>query len=297
VAELFYESAYGDVRLFLTKISTDRSRDLVVHPLSTGNEYVVQDRGTTAGQRARCTVLFARMPGDELSPLERCRRLQAVVDDKPRIFRHPSSGSYLARIGPFTEDIDEHGIITAELEVVRIAPIAAVSDAGAGTIPATGEGAVDAAADELAAELADVDIDSLLPLEAKAAVTDWTSTDKVDTRKVLTQVGSLTAKAGAQADALEGDIGLWQAFKSTVLLAQSIRDAAEAATSGSLSTFLLRIASPVALRAVLASVYGADEADARYDEVLALNDLVSPAWIDPGTDLVMPQLTSLARSA
>jgi len=291
----FYESRFGDLRLFLTKVSTDRSRTLVVHEPSSGDEYVAQDRGR-APLRTRCSVLFARMRGDDLSPIERCQRLQAAVDDKPRIFSHPTSGSYLARIGPFTEDIDEHSVITAEIEVLRVGQTEAVSPAGAGAIAATGVGAVDAAADALDLELADIAINSPLPADTKAAVASWSSTDTVNTRQVVTQVGSLTSRLGDQADDLEGDIGFWPAYKATVLLSEAVRLAAAAATSDTAQTFVVRIAAPVALRAVLASVYSAEEADARYDQVMLLNDIASPAWLEPGSDLVLPQRTAVSRS-
>jgi len=292
---VFYEGSFGGVRLWLSKISTDRSRAQVVHELN-GDEHVVQDRGR-ALVRARCTVQFDRMKDDDLEPLERLQALNAVIDDKPRIFRHPSSGSYLARIGSFQEDIDEHGTITAEIEVLQVADVQAVFPAGAGTIAATGEGAVAAASDALDLELADVALASPIGGNAKAAVDGWTSSETVDTRAVLTQVGSLTSDLGAQADTLDGDIGLWSAFKATVLLSEAVRAAADAATADTAQTFVVRIASPVALRAVLASVYSAEEADARYDQAMQLNDIASPAWLEPGTELLLPKTVARRRSS
>lgn len=292
---VFYKSSFGDLRLWLTNISTDRTRDLVEHKLSAGDEHVVQDRGRGI-VRARCSVLFASMAGDDLSPLDRCRALQAIVDDKPRVFSHPTSGSYLARIGPFTEVVDERGVITADIEVVRVAPIEGVSPAGAGTISIAGFGAVKAAADELAAQLKDIGIPSTLPDDATAAVDSWSETDLIDPRTVLTQVGSLTSQAGTQADALDDDIDAWSAFKATVLLAEAIRSAADASTASTAQTFVVKIGQPVALRALLAGIYSAEEADARYDQAMALNDLPSPAWLEPGSELVLPQITPPARS-
>lgn len=290
----YYSSSYGDVRLFLSAITTDRTRTQVVHELSSGDEHVVQDRGR-APLRTRCTVLFARMREDDLEPLERCRRLQEIVDDQPRIFRHPTSGSYLARIGAFSEQIDSSGQITAELEVIQVAPIEAVAGAGAGALTATGEGAVDAAADALSAELAELDMESPLLEQTKAAVDGWTEDEQVDTRRVLTEVGSLTASLGALAATLEQDIGLWPAYCRTVLLAEAVRAAGDAATSDTAQTFVVHIAAPVALRAVLASVYSADECDARFQQAMALNDIDTPAWLEPGTELLLPQLTAETR--
>jgi hypothetical protein len=180
--------------------------------------------------------------------------------------------------------------------VIQVAPVEAVADAGAGAIPATGEGAVKSAADALAAELADVDLTSTLPDDSVAAVDGWMSSDTVNTREVLTEVGSLTSQLGEQADTLQSDIGLWSAYKATVLLSDTVRAAAASATADTAQTFVVRIAAPVALRALLAAVYSAEEADARYDQALALNDIPSPAWLEPGTELLLPQLTATARS-
>src|SRR5206468_915528 len=43
----WYRSSFGELRLWLSRISTDRSRDLVVHSPSAGPDHVVQDRGPT----------------------------------------------------------------------------------------------------------------------------------------------------------------------------------------------------------------------------------------------------------
>jgi hypothetical protein len=127
-------------------------------------------------------------------------------------------------------------------------------------------------------------------------VDSWSSTDTVNTRQVLTELGSLTAQLGDQADALEGDLGLWSAFKATILLAEAVRVAADAATSDTAQTFVVLISAPVALRALLASIYPADEMDDRYVQAMALNDILSPAWLEPGTELLLPQLAAAARS-
>lgn len=291
----YYRSSFGGLQLWLNKLSTDRGRTQVVHELSSGDDYVVQDRGRVP-QRARGTAMFDWMDGDAIEPLDRLRALQALVDEKPRILSHPVSGSFLARVAAFTEEVDERGVITAELEFIPVSAIAAVAPAAAGGIPATGQGAVQAAAAALAFELEDAGIDSTLPDDAIAAVNSWSDTDLIDPRTVITQTGSLTSQLGAQADELDGDIALWSAFKATVNLAEAVRTAAQAATALSAQNFAMLVGGPVALRAILASVYSAEEADFRYDEVLQLNDIANPAWIEPGTQLLLPLPTPSARS-
>jgi hypothetical protein len=291
----YYKSSFGDLRLWLSRISTSAGRDQVVHELSAGDDFVVDDRGQGL-LRARCSVLFADMVEDSLSPIDRLRALRAAVDGKPRIFRHPIEGSFLARVGPFDYEINSDSTITAELELVQVAEVEAVSPAGAGGIPTSGEGAVDAAAESLTAELGELGLASTLPADASAAVDGWAASESPNPRDVLAETGSLTANLGELASKLEAGLATWAAFKATIQLAEAVRAAAEAHTAATATTFALRVGGAVALRALVASVYGGEDAEQRYAEVLLLNDLATPMLLEPGTELQMPALPPAARS-
>lgn len=298
MADVYYQSAFGGLRLWLGSISTERSRSQVVHELSAGDEYVVQDRGR-GPRRVRCQVLFDWMDGDDLSPLERARKLQALVDDQPRLFTHPIDGTFLARVGPFNDQLDSSGTLTAQLDFIAVSDVQPISPNGAGGIPPSVDGAVASAAAALQFEVDGLTLEdsdpALLAQQAADAAQDWATSDNLNARDVLAQTGSLTSSLGAQADSMSNDISLWSAFKATVLLAETVRVAAQAATAGTAATFLLRIGSPVALRALLASVYPADEAAARYDQVMQLNDIATPAWLAAGAELQLPLPTPGAR--
>lgn len=292
-----YLSSFGGLRLWISKLSTNKSRDIVVHDLTAGDDHVVQDRGR-ALLHARATVLFDYMDGDDIAPLDRLRKLTAMVDDNARMFAHPAEGSYLARVGPFNYEVDENSNITAEIEFFQVAPVAPVAAASAGAILAPGDGTVATAADDMTNELAELGITSPIPAQASAASDSWATSDgALSPRNVTTTTGSLTSDLGDQADELEGDIGAWQAFKATVILAESIRMAASAATAQTAQTFALRIGAPIALRALLVSVYPADQADDAFDAAMAINDIAAPAWIEIGTVLQLPQPKPVARSA
>jgi hypothetical protein len=291
----WYKSAFGGLRLWLGSVSTERSRSHVVHELSAGDEYVVQDRGK-GPIRVRCSVLFDWMDGDDLSPIDRARKLQTLVDDQPRLFTHPIDGTFLARVGPFNDEIDASGVITAQLEFIAVSEVKPVSPIGAGGgIPASGSGAVSSASAAMTSELADVGMTSSTPAEAAAAADSWAASEDVNPRDVLTQTGSLTSDLGDQAVGMEGDINLWSAFKSTILLAETVRIAAQSATASTSQTFVLRVGSTVALRTLLAGIYPADQAAERYDDVMRLNDIATPAWLDEGSELVLPLPSPLAR--
>lgn len=292
----FYKSNFGDLRLWLSRISTDKSRSQVVHELSSGDDYVVQDRGR-APLKARCTVLFDWMNGDDTEPIDRLRKLSALVDDKPRLLSHPIEGTFLARVGPFNYDIDEHGVITADVEFTRVADTIAVVPAGAGGIPAAGQGAVAQASAAFIADILAIGVESSLGTDAAAAADSWAASDNPNPREVLAQTGSLTDQLGDQADEIDDDLAKWQAFKSTVLLADAVRSAAEAATADTASTIIVKVSSTIALRALLASVFGADEVDAQYPRALLLNDIANPAWLELGSELVLPAPIALPRGA
>lgn len=292
----FYRSSFGDLPLWISRIYTDKSRSQVIHELSAGDDYVVQDRGQ-APLKSRVTILFDWMNGDDLAPLDRLRKFTALVDDKPRMFTHPVEGTFLARVGAWNYDVDASGVISGEAELIRVGDVAAVSPAGAGGIPAAGDGAVAAAADALDLELEGIGQPSVLPQQAAAAVDGWAAQGTPNPRDVLTQTGSLTQRLGDQAAGFESDLNDWAAFKATLLLAESVRAAAESATADTASTFVVKIGSTIALRALIASIYGADEADRRYEQAMQLNDIANPAWIEPGTELVLPQSPPPPRTA
>lgn len=295
VEDILYESRFGGLRLWISRLSTNKSRTLVKHELSSGDDYVVQDRGREL-LSATASLLFDWMDGDQLSPLQRLNSLRAAIDDQPRIFAHPVEGSFLARVGDFKYDIDESGVISAQsVEFVAVSDVQAVATATAGNLLGPGIGIASVAVDELLAELEDSGITSTTPAIAQATVDGWT--DDTSPREILAETGSVTSMLGAQADGYDSDIGLWQAFKQTVILAEAVRIAADAATSTSASTFLVRIGTPIALRALLQNTYPADEADERYDDIMQLNDIASPWSIDQGTELLMPLPAPLPRGA
>lgn len=288
------ETKFGGLRLFVTRIATARPRTQVRHGLSDGDDHVVQDRGRGLFV-ARCSVIFAHMRDDELEPLERLQRLLALVDDKPRLFSHPLEGDFLARVGPFEYTFEATGTYSAEIEFVAVSEMQQVTPAGAGGIPASGEGAVAAAAESLGAELAGLGIESSVVGDATTMVDGWASNADLNPRDVYAQTGSLTSSLAGLAGELELDLGMWPAYKAAIVLNEAIRAAAEAVTADVARTFLVRIGEPIALNALLATIYGADEVDLRRGQVLKLNDIANPAWLEPGTDLLLPAARPTGR--
>lgn len=292
----FYRASYGNVRLWISRLSTTQGRTLVVHEMSAGADHVIQDRGPSVVV-ARGTLLFDYMVGDLLSPVERLNELKALVDGDSHTLTHPTVGSYTAMIGPFEESTDESGTISADVEFTATQRTTTVISAGAASIPASGEGAVNAAVLAMSDELGELGIDDGgLADSASVAVDAWASSVDLSPREVFAQVGTLTDQLGDQSSMLEDDIETWEAFKRTLLLADSIRSAAEAMIADGDGTSIFRVGAPIALRALLASEYGAVDADRYYNSVMAGNDIATPGLLEPGYILQLPNPPPRARN-
>lgn len=292
----FYPASYGGLRLFISQIQTDKSRRQVVHELSDGDGNVIEDKGPKPIV-SRVSLLFDKMIGDSLAPLERLRAFAKLVDDKPRIFSHPIEGSFPARVSDFSHAFDDKSNLSGECVITAVGEPSPITPSGPGGIPEIGTGAVASAAAALTIELDELGIESTLPSACAAAVDGWGAAEALNPREVLTQTGSLTSQLADLSASLEADLGMWQAFKATALLAEAVRSAAESATADTAQTMTVRIGAPISLRTLVAMTYGADEADARYLQVMQLNDVENPVSLATGTELVMPQPTPRPRSS
>lgn len=297
-SDAFFEATWGRLKLWLSSISTDNSRSLVVHELSSGDVHPVQDRGARI-RRSRCDLLFDEMTGEEMSPFDRFVLFKAAVDSGAEaIFNHPIDGSFLAKVGEFTYDIDEHtNIRNVVAEFVAVDEIQAVLIPASGSVSGlAGEGSVTAAADAFDAELEAVDLETDITDDARTVAEEWTEPD-VSPRDVIAEVADLSDRiADFIADEeLEEDLALFAAYRSAIMLAAAIRAAAIAATSETPAVFPVFVARPVALLALMAKMYGGAKAEERARQVIALNDIRTPGWLTPG-QYIMPARTEAERA-
>lgn len=292
----FYESRWGRVKLWISRIMDDRSRTVVTLSPAVGSEHTRQDRGD-APHDVTAELLFAEIPSDPMKPVDRLLLFDAQVRaGEPQIFVHPLYGAYLARVEGWQHEIDAtSNIASATVTFLAESPAEQVRTADAGTSLTAGAAAVDAAAETLDAALADVDVESDVPATAKAAVEAWSESDDVPTREVLataadmrTQIEDMIAVNG-----FEDDLAYWDAYIAAVELQAAFRSAALAATASTPKLFLLRIEAPTSVLALVTRVYGGTEAEDREVQVRALNDIVTVGGlIQAGTELQMPQLGS-----
>lgn len=297
-----YDASWGGVRLWLSGLDTDESNTVVEHQSAKGSRHVLQARGKNI-VHATASVLFDFMDGDDLGPFDRLTQFRGLIGDGtiPQMLTHPTLGTYLALVGKFTHRLDEHTTISGEVEFIR-ADDPADEDAiepGETSIPPTGTGAVDVAAESYRASLKDAGLDDPgYSQEAQTAVDKWTSDGDANPRIVGGDIEQLTAKLGAQAALLEASLDYWPAYWDTIILMDAVFIAGEAALSSSSAsggTFAMRISVASSLRNIVTREYGADRADEMYALIMQLNDIPNPLLIPAGTVLQCPTHTPSAR--
>lgn len=415
------ECRWGKLRLFASKINTDGTRTLVVHNRSAGDRHTVQDRGLRE-RRVRCSLQFDDFPGQP-SPADAARALRAAsVSGQAAIFQHPLEGRFLASIGDFHSEIDENSVISAECEFVQEAEDQAVTPTGSGTGAGAGTASVNAAAEALDTQLANLGqlkmssataaalagkipggagpvdqlnairgkidlsvatakafavgianqtaatanqlsseasaivgapvetqfaafkassaLDSLLlspagehfdltsaapvpsgfgkadpsitlalassgeaqqglfaatTLDARVSIARWSQAG-VSTRDVLIDAARISANIATliELGGLQTDLSLWPAFRAAIMLGDAVRSAAMAATADTPTVFTMRVRDRTALLPLAARLYGGAQARDRVDQILSLNDIPTPGWLDPG-DYTMPTPSAQAR--
>ena len=297
----FFDASLAGVRLWLSGLSAEAGRTLVENQPTRGDDNDVDDRGR-APRRWRVSLLFATMPGETEAPVNRLRRLIALVDkgsDDGFTFTSPVEGTCQVRIGDFTYELGQSSRLTASATLVRIGTSEpAVIPLGPAVSPEAGAEAVTAAADRTTTELAAVNLESDVPAAAAAAAERWAD-PATSPREVFLEVASLTSQIQDEIAALElgGDLQLWPSYKSMVELADQAIGAANAATATAGAVFRLLIDRPTPLRVIAARVYGAALAAERMAEIVRLNDLATPGRVPSGTELIMPATRPSARGA
>lgn len=322
MAELFF-IRWGRIQMFASSIHADNSRTQVVHDLTAGDVHPTQDRGQRA-IRTRIELVFDEFP-NQPDPLTQALALKAAVNSGAQaILVHPMEPvAYLASVGEFAYTMDEHGTITGTAEFIAEDAVPEVSPVGAAASGTTGEAAVTQAADDLDEELLAVRAPGIPPAlsddEVAAFISDPTDAPPIELsvtddarisvgrwnelgedlaiRQVMIDATRISNALAAliEDQGLEDDLQLWPTLQAAILFGAAMRSAAIAATSEVPSVFAMRVTSRTALLPLAARVYGGAAAQDRARQIILLNDIRSPGWLDPG-DYLMPARTPAQRS-
>lgn len=286
----FHDCTWGNVRLWCARLDTDNSRTIVVHELADGDAHPTQDRGL-APRRVTCELLFVDMPREATPPLARFLAFKAQVDDgEPLVFQHPLGEAYYARAENFTHTIDEDGNLEASATFIRANDGDDPVPVGVGTSNAAGGSLVAVRAEEFDEAFADVGIPSTIGTDAIAYQDAWSDADEVPTRDVLVNTAELSARlvATIEDEGLELDLALFPAYRAAILLGAAIRSAAIAALSETPRVTAVRIGRPMSIYALARSIYGGAQTEDRARQIIDLNDIRHPAWIEEGTIVMIP---------
>lgn len=289
-------ASWGGLRLYTLQTETDGGSNVTVHEPSSGNDFVVQNRGRRLAV-VRMELVFCDVVGESKGYEERFAEFQRLRDTgKPQLFVHPLLGSYRAELGECKIITDPGDEIRASAEFVPSEAIAPVFDVGAGFAPIAGPEAVAAAAGRADDELAEIDLepDALADAEAVTASAAETSTgwveDDADSRTVYLELATEVAAIDALIAELElsSDYGRWQAYMEMIALRTALLDAADAQTSTAARVAVVVTEVAMPLIAICAREYGASQAAERAEEVARRNDLRDQLLVPAGTRLEMP---------
>lgn len=208
--------SWGDIQLFASQIEWEDGETQVVHNLSAGDDHPVQPRGSQT-KIASLQLLFDDFEGAAETGVEAFRRFKATVKER-RIFTHPASGSYFARIGSFKPVLDDSSVMRATCEIIPDGIVQSVSPAGAGTSGTSGELSVAAAADAMSTTNAAIGIG--FPPE-RIAKLDFSKPIDVSVEASFSANVSVSASASANVSASATASATASASASAVATAQA----------------------------------------------------------------------------
>jgi hypothetical protein len=128
-----------------------------------------------------------------------------------------------------------------------------------------------------------------LDADARVSVASWNHDENVPNRKVMIDASRLSESIVTMIEqgGFEDDLQLFPAYQAAIMLGDAIRTAAISATSDTPTAFAVRIRARTSLVSLCAHIYGGAAAQQRSRQVMQLNDVRTPGWLDPG-DYLMP---------
>lgn len=282
----YYTAFWGPLRLYIENLTTDGGRHQVTHEPSRGDAYVTQDKGRVLRKVRAIISFFDSVSGETESARDRYQKFVDLVDDgAEQVFVHPFHGSFLATVGPYTEDLDNaSSVIRLSCEFIPAEPFEPVSDVGAGVVPVAGPEAVATLAAEADTALADAGITSTLPAETTALAESWSEASETDSRRIYLEAAAKVREIDDMASVNQLDsLETWQAYRAMMTLRAKLLDTAEAFTSEVSQTFDYVVQQEIPLLTLCSRLYGAGQAPVRARQVASINDLKNALVLRPGT--------------
>jgi hypothetical protein len=128
-----------------------------------------------------------------------------------------------------------------------------------------------------------------LDADARVSVASWSQDEDVPNGKVMIDAARLSDSIVTMIEqgGFQDDLQLFPSYQAAIMLGDAIRTAAVSATSETPSAFSVRIRTRTALLSLCAKIYGGGAAQQRARQVMLLNDVRTPGWLESG-DYLMP---------
>lgn len=243
----------------------------------------------------RCKVLFfERRPleGEVDGGLNHVERFelfyQAAATQVPLDFVHPLTGTYRALVEDLDISVDasEDDAVEVDCTFVEDSTSPAVFDISGRPVRA-GVAQVEVEAELLNAQLAEVGLVSTVGDDAASTVSGWESNTLITARQVNLELQSLSSSIADAVDELEltTQLDRYPVWRSMQRLHYEVRRAAEAFRQTQPTIFEFVVQSAIPLRVLAGDMYGAEQAESRYQEMLRLNDIDDPSLLAIGMRL------------
>lgn len=297
-ADEMFECSWGGLRLDVQTTQDADGRGLV--PFESPGRDGAQLRDMGGEPRVtRCRVVFMQVSDDD-DPMGRFRQFAAMKDEGlTRTFVHPLTGPFEAKVGDFafSAEAEQRGLVVVECSFHEDSERPAVFKGGPGVQPVSGLVDVEASSSELDDGLVEVEdvtgqkLTTSVGTDALGMVQGWESAgDGLTARDVTLQLNSFNNQLEDEMDRLDlvTDIDRWPVLEAFNRLKYSVTKAAVSFITLTPRIVEWRPIAPINLFAFCQRTYGADEAEERADQIERLNDLKTPARIEPGTVLRVP---------
>lgn len=292
-------ASFFGLRLDILNTEDEWRSSLVRHSGPRRDGATIDPMGTEA-RICRCTVIFFERDGDdddEFAFDDHITRFATFMQTamqarEPREFVHPVLGSFQAYVENLSARAaaGDPNVIMVQADFVEDAGPAVLAYPELAPV-ASGQAHVENLAGELDAQLASV----RLPASATAApalaarstsmVEGWITDANLATRNVDAELSDFSdAVSDALLEINAGtDLGRFTIVRTIHRLHATLRRAAERFRRSQPQVVTHVVRAATSLRALATALYGAADSEARYQDLVRLNDLADPTYLPAGT--------------
>jgi prophage DNA circulation protein len=287
-AEILFEATYAGIHLDVVNVSDDEGRSVPQHEHPHVNGADTEDLGGRP-RTTQLSLVFFPASEDDTDFFDRYTLLRAVKEqNEVEEFVHPFDGGWDARITGWSVRSDaDAGAIFVDMTVVEHRRAQAIFAAGPGTPLLSGLEEVQASAADVDAELAAAGMPATaVTADCVATVARW-SEGGATTRQVTLEVAALSNSISALTDSLElaSNPTGWPVVRALTMLNYNVRRAAGTFLARTPRLIEVTVGAASPLLVIAGQIYGASQAQARYEQMMGLNSVRNPARVEAGTRL------------